>query len=538
LKIFKLFTGTSFSREQYSDAVLLLAVSFAFLGFSLYQIDLPGLYGDELDKVVPTVALLTGQPLWVAWYKTILGFRILLSFTDRIGPVLSYLPMPFISFFGYTPFALRLSSIMCGWLTLIFAYFGAKIWFGPKVARYGIAITAVSPVFIFLQRMGYYNYGPVTLFTSLTFLFWARYISNRNSYALWAGALFAGIAIDTALQAVFVLIPMALIGLLFWDTIRPRFRELFIALCVFLVAGSPIMGMTLKSGGAFQRIGWSGSHSGSLTLAGFVDTLSEEVLHFRGMLGGLDGVQVGSIGKDIRNLWMNYAFGLSILVLAVFFLFAKDKKDFVRRSAAPVLITSFGLFLTGFLLRDRITYQLIVLWPFPLMVVGTGLAQVHRLFGRFSLIAAGLACALVMTQANVAIKTHQLLSQSGGRVFTSSQIYSLANYFKERPELRPIAMDWGLTNQIYYLTGGKVLPEALHGWWPKDGIPPDEFDAKMLKEWQNKDNVYLFLGPGNGLDRYPHFEELAKATNRRLWLEKVFYEGDDTIAYRLYRVSN
>lgn len=538
MKIFKSSDQLSFLREQYIDIAVLLGVSIAFLGLCLYQIDLPGLYGDEVDKLAPTVSLLTGQPfLGVGWYKTFFGFRILLSFTDRIGPVLSYLPVPFILLFGYTSFALRLSSIVCGWLTLVFAYFGAKMWFGPKVARYGIAITAVSPAFVFLQRMGYYNYGPVTLFASLTFFFLARYISKRNSYDLWASAAFAGVGINTALQAIFVLIPIFLIGLLFWNTIRPRLREILIALIIFLIVGSPIIGMTLKSGSAFKRIGWSGSNSGSLTLRGFVDTLSEEIHHFKGMLGGLDGVQVQSIGKDIRNLWMNYAFVLSILAIAFFFVFSRDKKDFIRRNAALVLITLFGLFITGFIVAGRATYQLIVLWPFAVLVIGAGLAQMHQFLGRFRVIAIVLACALVITQAGVTIRAHQLLSQVRGRIFTSSQIYQLANYISQRPELRPIAMDWGLLNQIYYLTEGKVLPEAIHGWWPKDGIPPGDFKTAVLNRLEKENNVFIFFGPGNGFDRYFHFLQLAKLSNKNVYSEKIFYESDGSIAYRLYRVS-
>src|SRR4030042_1683161 len=415
-----------FSKERYIDIAFLLSVSIAFIGFSLYQIELPGLYGDEVDKLVPTVALLTGQPLWVGKYVTIFSFRILLSYTGYIGPVLSYLPMPFIAIFGYTPFALRLSSVICGWLTLVLAYFGAKIWFGPWVARFGIAITAVSPVFIFQKRMGYYNYGPVTLFTSICFFFLARYISNRNPRDLWASAAFAGIAVNTAIQAFLVLIPMVLIAILFWDTIRPRLRTLIIALCLFLIVGSPILYMTLAKGTAFKRIGWSGRNSENLTLSSFVDALSEEKVHFKGMLEGLGGVQVDSIGKDIRNLLMNYAFGLSIIVLAVSFILARHRKEFIRRNAAPLIITLFGLFLTGFIIKGRLTYHLIVLWPFANLVVGAGLAQIYQIHQRFRLVAIALVCVLVISQANVTIKAHQLLSQSRGKIFTSSQIYPLA----------------------------------------------------------------------------------------------------------------
>ena len=187
-------------------------------------------------------------------------------------------------------------------------------------------------------------------------------------------------------------------------------------------------------------------------------------MHFKGMLEGLGGEQVDSIGKDVRNLWMNYAFGLSIIVLAVSFILARHRKEFIRRNAAPLIITLFGLLLTGFIIKDRLTHHLIVLWPFSNLLVGAGLAQIYQVHQRFRLVAIAFSCVLVISQANVTIKAHQLLSQSRGKIFTSSQIYPLTGYIKERPELRPIAMEWGLLYQIYFLTGGKILPEALHGW--------------------------------------------------------------------------
>ena len=111
------------------------------------------------------------------------------------------------------------------------------------------------------------------------------------------------------------------------------------------------------------------------------------------------------------------------------------------------------------------------------------------------------------------------------------------DYFKERPELRLIAMEWGLLNQIYFLTGGKVLPESIHGWWPTDGVPPDEFKIAVLNRLEKENNVFIFFGPGNGFDRYFHFLQLAKASNKNVYPEKNFYENDGSIAYRLYRVS-
>jgi hypothetical protein len=527
----------SISKEQLIDICFLLAVSVAFLGFSLYQIDLPGLYGDELDKLHPTVSLLTGQTILPlgGWHVTIFNYRVLLTFNDRIGPVLSYLPMPFILLFDYTPLALRLTSVICAWLTLIFAYYGAKLWCGASVARFGIALTAVNPVFVFTQRMGYYSYGPVTLFITISFFFLARYISNKGARNLWFSAAFAGIAVETALQAVFVLIPMALLAMLFLKETRPRPREIVIALFIFMVISLPILLMGMKTGAMFERIGWSGNSPGSFTISGFLDTLSYEVRCFTGMLGGLDGVQVMSIGKDIKSLWMHYVFWLSVPALLFFFMFARDKVDFIRRDVTTLLITLCGLFFTGFLLTDRITYQLIVLWPFAILAIGSGLAYVYQRFRMFRPITVALVCLLVISQASVLVQAHQLLAQNGGRVFTSPQIYSLAKYLEERPSLHPVAMDWGLQNQIYYLTRGEILPDAIHGWWPKDGFPPDKFNEAVSQMLENPNNIFIFFAQGEGVfDRYPQVEKIAKNSNITLHLKKVFYERDGSIVYRLY----
>jgi hypothetical protein len=531
---------TSVSRARVVDVFFLLAVSLVFLGFALYQIDLPGLYGDELDKLVPTVALLNGHPfLSVGWYETVFGFRVLLSFTDRIGAVLSYLPMPFVLLLGYTPLALRLSSIVCALLTLLFAYYGTKMWFGPWTARFGIALCAVSPAYVFLQRMGYYNYGPVTLFTSLTFFFLARYVLGRKAGNLWAAAVFAGIAVNTALQAVFVLIPMAVLALASADGVRRRVREIIIALFIASIVSAPVLITALRTGAMWSRIGWGGGSPGHLTLEGFIDTLSEHVLIFVGMLGGLDEVQLSAIGRHIENPWMMYAFLLAVIVSCLGLFRSRDKKAFLRRPAGALLITLTGLFLTGFILnRDgHISYQLIVLWPFAVLVVGAGFAEVFERFPRSRFAVICLVCALAVLQVNVMAEAHQALSRTGGKDFTSSQIYCLAEYLEGRRESKIIAMEWGLLNQIYYLTKGRILPEALHGWWPKEGPPSPEFHKRVSARMKDDKTVFISFGPGEGLfDRYPHVERLAESLGKVLVPEKTFFERDGSVAYRVYGV--
>jgi len=348
------------------DLAFLAVVAIVYLGLSLYQIDLPGVYGDELDKLVSTVSLLTGQPFfWTEWSVNILGHRVLLAITDRIGAVLSYLPVPFILIFGYTPMAVRLPAVLCGLGTLITAYFGAKLWCGRRVAQFGIALTAVAPTFVFTQRMANYSYGQVTLFIALVFLFLARYRARGKPRDLWLAAASAGLAINTGLHAIMVLSAIILVWLLLLRTGRLPVMDSVIALGIFLLVGSPVIAVNLRTGAALARMGWTGQHREALTLAGFVDTLAEHALHFRGMLVGLDGVQTPAVGGNVYDPWMIYAFVGSLMMLTVGWLASHHKREFAGRQMAPMLITLLGLGLTGLIVRGRISYQLIMLWPFP-----------------------------------------------------------------------------------------------------------------------------------------------------------------------------
>jgi hypothetical protein len=121
--------------------------------------------------------------------------------------------------------------------------------------------------------------------------------------------------------------PMTLFAMLFLKEIRPRPRAIIIALSIFMV-NKPVDPAGWYEDGLHVRQDrlWSGNSPGSLTISGFLDTLSEEARYFTEMLGGIDGVQLVSIGKDIRSIWMQYVFWLSIPAPLLCFMFARMEK--------------------------------------------------------------------------------------------------------------------------------------------------------------------------------------------------------------------
>jgi hypothetical protein len=518
-----------------AELAFLTVTAAVYLGLSLYHVDLPGVYGDEAYYLAPTVSLLTGQPfIGGGWYETVFGYRILLALTERIGPIQSYLPMPFVLLLGYTPLAIRLPAVLCGLGTLIAAYVATRLWCGAWTARFGILLTAVSAEFVFGQRMANYSYGQITLFTSLVFLFLALQHATGDRRYLWLAAAGAGLAVDLGPHS---LIPLVGIGLVWamapgWRPVAPR--DGVTAVGLFLLAGLPMIGVTLKTSDAFARAGWTGAGASSFSLAAFVEAVAAHALNLRGLLVGVDAIQATAVGGAVVNVWMIHAFVASLLALALGWLASPRKREFAARCMAPMVVTLVGLGLTGFIVNSRISYQLIMLWPFAPLTIGAGLAVVST---RTRWLGIALAGGLAVSQLVTTLEVHAGLTRVRGRGTTTAQIYPLARYLEAGQGRRVMAMDWGLNNQLYFLTGGTVRADhVLQGWWPRGSPPPPDFVAGVRREIANPDTAYVFRGPGEGFDRFPQFTDVVQGAGRRPQLEREFREPDGEIAYRVYRV--
>lgn len=138
-----------------------------FLGFSLYQLDLPGFYYDEAFDLTPMLNLMHGEPT-----ELLRGIGLPLGQIsypvmrmDYMGSLNGYLSVPFMAVFGVGYTAARLEPIFFASITLILAHVLARRWFGTAVATLTSLLLAVCPSFIWFSRQGITVTSVMTVFS-------------------------------------------------------------------------------------------------------------------------------------------------------------------------------------------------------------------------------------------------------------------------------------------------------------------------------------------------------------------------------------
>ena len=138
-----------------------------FLGFSLYQLDLPGFYYDEAFDLTPMLNLMHGEPteLLRGIGLTMGSHTYPVMRMDYMGSLNGYLSVPFMAVFGAGYTAARLEPIFFASITLLLAHVLARRWFGTGVAALTSLLLAVCPSFIWFSRQGITVTSVMTVFS-------------------------------------------------------------------------------------------------------------------------------------------------------------------------------------------------------------------------------------------------------------------------------------------------------------------------------------------------------------------------------------
>lgn len=145
-----------FSRNRLSIFLLLTALILgAFFRFYKLGVAPIGFYSDEAALGYNAYSILkTGKDEYGKPFPVL--FR---SFETFQSPVYTYLTVPFVYFFGLTPFSVRLPSALLGFLTLPLIYFLIKQFHLPSTIYHLPSLTtlflAVSPWHILYSRTAY-----------------------------------------------------------------------------------------------------------------------------------------------------------------------------------------------------------------------------------------------------------------------------------------------------------------------------------------------------------------------------------------------
>jgi len=511
-----------------------------FFALSLYQLHLPGLHYDEAQEVLPAMRLLLGQPTEPFRGAAIqmAGRAFPLMIYDYLGTVNTYLVIPFFALLGIDVISLRLMAVIIGALTIVLAYGVAREMFDEKVAALSALLLSVHPSFIFWSRLGVYLTSVISALSMgslLAFLHWYR---QKKARYLYLGSLFLGLGLFAKFSFLWFLAGLLLAGLLVtvWKRALPGFltpAQATLSL-LFLALGSlPLILFNLQTRGTVEIIQkyLFTSYLGVNNLAFGANFLTR--LHQFTVL--LKGGQFWYLGGVWANSFYPPLFFLTLL--SAILLFFKER-EWVPKIAflGTILVTMLPL--SAFTPTGLKLAHYVIFLPLPQILLAASLGLWMRQEPRRLFLPAALLVATVLffSDLRVDIGYHRALTRTGGFDGFTEAVYQLAPYLEE--EGAPtVAMDWGIRNNVLFLTQGRVDPDEVFGFESLEE-PDVGFRERLLPHLADPGTIYIFRSPEETIfQRWEPFQALVAEGGKGIRVEKAFTDRSGKQIFIVVRVE-
>ena len=507
-----------------------------YLSVTLYQLHLPGLHYDEAFEVVPTLQLLTHQPITPFRESaiTLFGRSFPLTTQDYIGALNTYGALPFLAWGGINVFSLRLYSALVGLITLLLVYgFGTDFAQDQRAGLVAVALLALNPTFVFWSRQGIFVTAITTAIGVAAAWSWLRWWrSRRYRYAL-AGSFLFGLGIYAKL--LFIWLIAALFGAFMisqWPAIRRAIRKVQVnkrlALQTVGLAGALIAGMgplilyNLQTGGTFKSIG----DNAGVSYYGVnnSDVIGNLVVRIEQWTTLLSSSHLWYLGEIYTNCLVVGGF-IGALIIALWPAKRQKRTDLLIPFVVIGLVIVESIITVSALWVTH--YALIMVWPaLAIATVGVWLWQhveTHPAQPMVHGVLIGLLVILLSSEALTTRNYHRALAQSGGLSGHSDAVYDLAAWLEAHAESRPaIAMDWGMAAPITFLTEGQVTVVEGFGYaW--DTSP--QFESILTPHLSPQSAIFLWRAPDEIIfDRSTDFKKLYHPLELEENILQAFYE--------------
>ena len=541
------------------EIALLALICSLFFILASYNIELPGLYYDEALDVVPTMQLVTGQHVEEHRSIEILGHRLPIMVSEYVGPVSTYLTLPFFLLFGVSVSSLRLTTIVFAVGTIVFAFYFLKPFFSRQVAFLAALLLAVNPAFIMWSRQGNHVSSLMSFMATGSLYCFYRWYKKRKDFYLYVGSFLLGLGLCQ--KIIFLWFIMALGLAVFTQTsnlkgmvsfrtwIRDRTRKVIgfgikrlgLSLLAFCVGLSMMLWYNLTTPGTIRMIlsNLVVTSKGTNNLA-FLTNFLKRVEDFRRVLSGdLFSYTGGSYANKFYVPLFMVAF-LFCLVVSLLPINNINKKK--RRFVLVLFITLF--IFSCFTIGGLSPYHLLILLPLPQAIISLfvcdagvllrGVVSSDRIRRILTIVPLTVALVIVILDLGVVKSYHGAMNETGGVGMFSDAIYDLADYLEDSDITTPLAVDWGFRKNIQFLTKGAVNPVEIFQY---SSEPDEEFSREVFKRLNDPNNLYLFHSAQfAAFRRYEAFETVVRQTNKAIQLERTFYQRDGTPVYYVYRV--
>jgi 4-amino-4-deoxy-L-arabinose transferase-like glycosyltransferase len=415
-------------------------------------------------------------------------------------------------------------------------------------------LLAMQPSFIFWSRQGVYvTFITVPLTLGALLCGWRWWREGARPGLLYLGAFLLGLAISAKLLVGWVVFGVGgAFALLYglprlgqvWQvrSLAPlgiviTWRQAFIALACLAAGLAMLIGYNLQTGGTFAILrDFGGTSYYGVDNRSLLENFAGRVENLRVTLTGEQFWYLTSGPQYHNPLWWSMLLPLGLLAgLATAWRVRERWRAFAFAPLAVLLMLTLSVFTVSALWA---THMAIVM-PFPALGMALWLGLLWRaLAGRLALLRLGLLAlvALLVAQDLAATRAyHDDLSRLGGFLGHSAAIYRLMDALDAAPRAPLYAVDWGIQNQVRFLSAGQRQPIDIAG---TDFAPDAGFMGRVLASLEAEGALYIFHAPGDTVfQRREAFAQALAEAGRQAESPQVIYDASGRPVFELVRLK-
>jgi len=533
-----------------------------FIMLAVYNLFYPGISIDEATDGIVAKNIFRNPPSYFSkdfFFPAIL----FLTFSNKIfpimqdtylGAVVSYLILPFSLIFGWNVFSLRLTSICISALSILLIYFFCKLWFGRNAALLTTLLISINLLFVQYSRVGLYREEIFIIFFFWAgLLFLAKYSQMKKNIFLYLSFYFWGVGFSTKITflwyAIGIILAFTFLGRKINLLASLNIKKSVIALFSFCLGALFIIIYNIKHPWGTVKLLL---HSLLYAPAGKKDAMINNLAYLTNLKIRISdlilflnetipervdwGIAEVSSVEFIASLICILTI-ISITLVLIMVLSSHNLQEIIRYRMLflyAIYLTVF--FLSPFTVSGFSPGHLMVLFPFPQIILAFLLNCIWQRIRQNRLIAIAICSSFLIPYLlfNVWMNIYfnSEMEKSGGSKRWSTSIYELADYLQKNKITSPIMFGWGLRENLFFLTDGKVMPVIYDENF--QGSISEKYDCLLTKE---KTYFYLTMNSEENLAYRNKFMLLARERGKEKILEKVFYNQQGKPVYWLFKIS-
>lgn len=502
-------------------SLLVLLSIILFLIIAGYQIELPGIYYDELLQMPAAIDLLYG-PVNGVYHKfgsqQIYGVTLTLMNLDYIGAVKCYLMALSMGIFGVDVGVLRYTVLAIFVMGLAIFWRFAREEYGETAAAITVVLVASDPGLMMLSRC---DNGPIVIaFVARSLTLWlaARWWRSEGKAAYLIGAgFFAGLGFYDKVNFFWFILALLMAGIVGYllEKRRPHLSvwTILCSMIAGLAASFPFWIYNYYYNWPFiTRI------NQEMTFLDYLTLVPQRTKELSGLING-DGpswlyftsgdLALFPIGKSLH-----LPLFLAALIVVVLVAIVRHQwrllfiPGVIGLIALQILVTPKGIGL----------HHWTMIHPLPHLMAGIAIhliweqiSQAPQVKRRIGLaILSTIILTVVSVNYRIISRYHQLLEKTGGSGLFSAAIYDLSETLSRDYPNRPLQlMDWGLNHTLFFLSSGKLYTNEP--FW--ELVESKKSEGLMLQLIENQHNVFVFNAPSGAFypEIYHQFHRVIEA---------------------------